>query len=63
MLFFRAQEFEIMFTRNAFPKFLDKVKDNDFTWKAVSSIESLFLKGTLIKKACYDKTPHKLWNL
>jgi ATP-dependent exoDNAse (exonuclease V) beta subunit len=46
-----------MFTRNAFPKFLDKVKDNDFTWKAVSSIESLFLKGTLIKKACYDKTP------
>ena len=56
-VFFRAQEFEIMFTRNAFPKFLDKVKENDFTWKAVSSIESLFLKGTLIKKACYDKTP------
>ena len=56
-VFFKAQEFEIMFTRNAFPKFLDKVKENDFTWKAVSSIESLFLKGTLIKKACYDKTP------
>ena len=56
-VFFRAQEFEIMFTRNAFPKFLDKVKDNDFTWKAVSSIESLFLKGTLIKKACYDNAP------
>ena len=56
-VFFKAQEFEIMFTRNAFPKFLDKVKENDFTWKAVSSIESLFLKGTLIKKACYDKAP------
>ena len=58
-VFFKAQEFEIMFTRNAFPKFLDKVKENDFTWKAVSSIESLFLKGTLLKKACYDKTPSK----
>jgi ATP-dependent exoDNAse (exonuclease V) beta subunit len=56
-VFFKAQEFEIMFTRNAFPKFLDKVKENDFTWKSVSSIESLFLKGTLIKNACYDKTP------
>ena len=56
-VFFKAQEFEIMFTRNAFPKFLDKVKENDFTWKAISSIESLFLKGTIIKKACYDKTP------
>jgi ATP-dependent exoDNAse (exonuclease V) beta subunit len=56
-VFFKAQKFEIMFTRNAFPKFLDKVNENDFTWKAVSSIESLFLKGALIKKACYDKTP------
>ena len=55
--FIGDQEFEILFTRNALPKFLDKVKDNDFTWKALSSIESLFLKDTLIKKACYDKTP------
>ena len=29
-VFFKAQEFEIMFTRNTFPKFLDKVKDNDY---------------------------------
>lgn len=54
------QETEIVFSRNSFPKFINSVKNNSFTWSSMKSILTLFEKNTVINKSCLKKNPDQL---